>query len=64
MLIEAPIENLFPPSSGTPGEGRGGGDSAFDIRHSTFPTAPTLTLPRSTGGGDEKESHDLSIGWT
>ncbi|MGA2583697.1 MAG: anthranilate synthase component I family protein, partial [Tepidisphaeraceae bacterium] len=36
------------PSSGTPGEGRGGG------RNSVGPgITPTLALPRSTGGGDK-----------
>ncbi len=45
------------PSSGTPGEGWGGGDeseraadSSIIIHH--FLQTPTLALPRSTGGGD------------
>jgi len=36
------------PSPGTPGEGRGGG-GLLNIA----PAAPSLTLPRSTGGGDK-----------
>jgi tRNA threonylcarbamoyl adenosine modification protein YeaZ len=38
--------NSITPSSGTPGEGRGGG--SLQVEQKT----PTLTLPRSTGGGD------------
>jgi gamma-glutamyltranspeptidase len=40
-----------PPSSGTPGEGRGGGSSAAAEQ-----SAPTQTLPRSTGGGNSVRS--------
>jgi sarcosine oxidase len=43
------------PSSGTPGEGRGGGsrDDVLLQRPTSSARAPSLTLPRSTGGGDE-----------
>ncbi len=37
------------PSTGTPGEGGGGGSS----QNAPLPEAPSLTLPRSTGGGDK-----------
>ena len=35
------------PSPGTPGEGRGGGRQQGSLLQT-----PSLTLPRSTGGGD------------
>jgi cardiolipin synthase len=42
------------PSSGTPGEGRGGGSSS-DVSgsKSEIERTPSLALPRSTGGGDK-----------
>ncbi|HEX4797586.1 MAG TPA: TAT-variant-translocated molybdopterin oxidoreductase [Humisphaera sp.] len=43
------------PSSGTPGEGRGGGSTQ---PASIAQTAPTLTLPRSTGGGANAQARD------
>ncbi|HEX4794278.1 MAG TPA: beta-ketoacyl-[acyl-carrier-protein] synthase family protein [Humisphaera sp.] len=45
------------PSLGTPGEGRRGGTVE---RASTAPT-PTLTLPRSTGGGNKRFARDVFI---
>ena len=41
-----------PPSSGTPGEGWGGGSGIRNFK-SPIQNSPTLTLPRSTGGGDQ-----------
>jgi DNA helicase-2/ATP-dependent DNA helicase PcrA len=43
------------PSSGNPGEGRGGGSREGTTASPTTSAAraPSLTLPRSTGGGDE-----------
>ena len=43
------FDGRIPPSPGTPGEGRGGGVTV-DFRGLS---APTLTLPRSTGGGNK-----------
>jgi hypothetical protein len=47
------------PSSGTPGEGWGGGGIGDD-RSRTDGSTPTLTLPRSTGGGDASLPPKLS----
>jgi uncharacterized protein YfaS (alpha-2-macroglobulin family) len=44
--------NEFSPAPGTPGEGWGGGGRAMSNRESIEKT-PSLTLPRSTGGGDK-----------
>ena len=42
------------PSSGTPGEGWGGGRTSNDVANSNRPQeTPTLSLPRITGGGDQ-----------
>jgi protein ImuB len=49
------------PSPGTPGEGRGGGCSSIVNRKSQTKTAPTLTLPRSTGRGDQKSHRPLHL---
>src|SRR5947209_20135389 len=46
----------FSPSPGTPGEGWGGGCL---VRRPPAQT-PTLTLPRSTGGGDERAAAEVS----
>src|SRR5436853_3738160 len=42
------------PSPGTPGEGWGGGSR----EGLSFDTTPSLTLPRSTGGGDKTTAPD------
>jgi Fe-S-cluster containining protein len=50
------------PSSGTPGEGRGGGSSDSPDLQSRTQRTPTLTLPRSTGGGDKAEGCPFQVG--
>ncbi|HEX4796927.1 MAG TPA: glycosyltransferase family 2 protein [Humisphaera sp.] len=54
------LSRAMTPSSGTPGEGRGGGCAQ---QAPVARTAPTLTLPRGTGGGDNENPSDArSIG--
>ena len=49
------LREFISPSPGTPGEGWGGGCVE---RSDSSAKAPTLTLPRSTGGGDKSRCRD------